>query len=49
MPIRREFWQTQRAQARQELGLGEQPLVVSTFGSQGAKVMNEMTAQLFAL
>jgi UDP-N-acetylglucosamine--N-acetylmuramyl-(pentapeptide) pyrophosphoryl-undecaprenol N-acetylglucosamine transferase len=24
-------------------------LVVSTFGSQGAKVMNEMTAQLFAL
>ena len=49
MPIRRDFWQTQRAQARQALGLGEQPLVVSTFGSQGAKVMNEMTAQLFAL
>ena len=49
MPVRREFWQTQRAQARLELGLGEEPLVVSTFGSQGAKVMNEMTAQLFAL
>jgi UDP-N-acetylglucosamine--N-acetylmuramyl-(pentapeptide) pyrophosphoryl-undecaprenol N-acetylglucosamine transferase len=49
MPIRREFWETQRAQARKELGLGEEPLVVSTFGSQGARVMNEMTAQLFAL
>ena len=49
MPVRREFWETQRAQARRELGLGEEPLVVSTFGSQGAKVMNEMTAQLFAL
>ena len=49
MPIRRDFWETQRAQARQELGIGEEPLVVSTFGSQGAKVMNEMTASLFAL
>jgi UDP-N-acetylglucosamine--N-acetylmuramyl-(pentapeptide) pyrophosphoryl-undecaprenol N-acetylglucosamine transferase len=49
MPIRREFWETQRAQARKELGLGEEPLVVSTFGSQGARVMNEMTARLFAL
>ena len=50
MPIRREFWQTTRQQARQELGLDEHtPLVVSTFGSQGAKAMNEMTAQLFAL
>ena len=49
MPIRREFWETQRAQARRELGIGEEPLVVSTYGSQGAKVMNQMTAQLFAL
>ena len=49
MPIRRDFWETQRAQARRELGIGQEPLVVSTFGSQGAKVMNEMTAQLFAL
>jgi UDP-N-acetylglucosamine--N-acetylmuramyl-(pentapeptide) pyrophosphoryl-undecaprenol N-acetylglucosamine transferase len=49
MPIRREFWETQRAKARQELGIGEEPLVVSTYGSQGAKAMNEMTAQLFAL
>ena len=49
MPIRREFWETQRAQARRELGIGDEPLVVSTYGSQGAKVMNQMTAQLFAL
>ena len=50
MPVRQDFWQTQRSQARRELGLGEDDkLVVSTFGSQGAKVMNEMTAQLFAL
>ena len=49
MPIRREFWQTQRQQARRELGIGDEPLVVSTYGSQGAKVMNQMTAQLFAL
>lgn len=49
MPVRSEFWQTSRKQARMELGLGEEKLVVSTFGSQGAKVMNEMTAQMFAL
>lgn len=49
MPVRQEFWTLTRDQARKQLGLGEEKLVVSTFGSQGAKVMNEMTAQLFAL
>ena len=49
MPIRREFWETDREKARKELGIGDKPLLVSTFGSQGAKAMNEMTAQLFAL
>ena len=49
MPIRQEFWNTDRIQARKELGLGEEPLLVSTFGSQGAKAMNEMIAQMFAL
>lgn len=50
MPVRRDFWELKRSQARKELGLDEEtPLIVSTFGSQGAKVMNEMTAQLFAL
>ena len=49
MPIRREFWETDREKARQELGVGEKPLLVSTFGSQGAKAMNEMIAEMFAL
>ena len=50
MPIRRDFWEKKRADARRELGLDETtPLVVSTFGSQGAKAMNEMIAQMFAL
>ena len=49
MPIRREFWATKREAARRELGIGEKPLLVSTFGSQGAKAMNEMTAELFAI
>ena len=50
MPVRRAFWQMTRAEARQELGLPEElPLVVSTFGSQGAKMMNEVMARLFAV
>ncbi len=49
MPVRREFIYTKKADARRELGLGEKPLVVSAFGSQGAKAMNEVTARLFRL
>ena len=49
MPVRREFIYTQKADARKELGLDEKPLVVSAFGSQGARAMNELTARLFAL
>ena len=49
MPVRREFIYTQKADARKELGLDEKPVVVSAFGSQGAKAMNELTAKLFAL
>ena len=49
MPVRREFIYTKKADARKELGLDERPLVVSAFGSQGAKTMNEVTAQLFKL
>lgn len=49
MPVRREFIFTRKADARRELGLDERPLIVSAFGSQGAKVMNERMAQLFAL
>lgn len=49
MPVRREFIYTQKADARKELGLDDKPLVVSAFGSQGAKAMNEVTAKLFRL
>jgi len=49
MPVRREFIYTQKLDARKELGLDGKPLVVSAFGSQGARAMNELTAKLFAL
>ncbi len=50
MPIRREFTETTREAARAQLGLqaGEK-LVVSAFGSLGAKVMNETIADLMPL
>ena len=49
MPVRREFIFTDKEQARKELGLDSRPLVVSAFGSNGAKVMNETVAGLFRL
>ena len=50
MPVRREFVYTKKADARRELGIEENvPLVVSAFGSQGAKAMNEAMGQLFRL
>ncbi len=49
MPVRREFIYTKKEDARKELGLDDRPLVMSAFGSQGAKAMNEVTAQLFRL
>lgn len=49
MPVRREFIYTQKKAAREELGLDERPVIVSAFGSQGAKAMNEVTAQLFRM
>ncbi len=49
MPVKREFIYTQKTDARAELKLDDRPVVVSAFGSQGAKAMNEMTAKLFAL
>ena len=48
MPIHRGFVTMSREQARKELGLGEEKLVVSAFGSQGAKKMNETIARIFA-
>lgn len=49
MPIRREFIYTDKTAARQELGADDRPLVVSAFGSLGAKVMNEEIADLFPM
>ena len=49
MPIHRGFVTITREQARKELGLTDEKLVVSAFGSQGAKKMNETMAKVFAL
>ena len=49
MPIRREFIYADKAAARKELGLGYGPVVVSAFGSLGAKKMNEAVCELLKL
>ena len=49
MPVRHEFITTGKAEAKKALGLEDRQVVVSAFGSQGAKVMNENTAAMFAL
>ena len=49
MPVRKEFIFTKKEDARRELGLDDRPLILSAFGSQGAKVMNEVTLDLLAL
>ena len=49
MPVNKAFLTTDRDQARRELKLDDRPLVVTAFGSQGAKVMNQTVAELFRL
>lgn len=50
MPIQKGFIFQDRAAARKELGLSEEELlVVSAFGSLGAKVMNQAMAELFRM
>ena len=49
MPVRREFVFNDRQAARKELGIKDELLVVSAFGSLGAKAMNEKVAELFKL
>jgi UDP-N-acetylglucosamine--N-acetylmuramyl-(pentapeptide) pyrophosphoryl-undecaprenol N-acetylglucosamine transferase len=49
MPVRRDFIYADKAAARKELGLDGRPLVVSTFGSQGARAMNLAVAELMKL
>lgn len=50
MPVREEFIYTKRADARARLGLADdRPLVVSAWGSLGAREMNKLIAGFFAL
>ena len=49
MPVRSEFLLTRREDARRELGLDARPLIVSAFGSLGAKAMNETMADFMKL
>ena len=48
MPVRKEFLYTTKEEARRALGLSGH-VVVSAFGSQGAKVMNETIADMMPL
>lgn len=49
MPVREEFVYTRREDARRELGLDDKPLVVSAWGSLGAREMNKKIAQFMKL
>ena len=49
MPVREEFLYTDRAEARKALGLDERPLVISAWGSLGAREMNKKITSFMAL
>ena len=49
MPVRKDFLFQDKEKAKKELGLEGRQVVVSAFGSQGAKVMNETMAGMFPL
>ena len=49
MPVRGEFIYNDKKACREKLGLDSRPVILSTFGSQGAKAMNEMTAELMRM
>lgn len=49
MPVREEFFYTAKAEARKRLGLDERPVVVSAWGSLGAREMNKKIADFMAL
>jgi UDP-N-acetylglucosamine--N-acetylmuramyl-(pentapeptide) pyrophosphoryl-undecaprenol N-acetylglucosamine transferase len=48
-PVRPEFFSADRMQAKQALRLDNRPVVVSIFGSQGARDMNRITLELMKL
>ena len=50
MPVRQEFLFGNKEAARKELGIDDgKPVILSAFGSQGAKVMNETMADMMPL
>lgn len=49
MPVREEFVFTKRDDARKKLGLGDEPLIVSAWGSLGAREMNKKIAHFMKL
>ena len=49
MPVRKEFIHLKKAEARAELGLDSRPLVVTAFGSLGARAMNYAVADMLKL
>lgn len=49
MPVRDEFIYADRQKAREKMGLDERPLVVSYWGSLGAREMNKIIARFMKL
>lgn len=49
MPVDRAFYSLDRESARKELGIGDEPLVLSAFGSLGARDMNKAIADIFPM
>ena len=49
MPVQEGFLYGDKKAAREKLGLGDKPVVLSAFGSLGAKHMNEIMAELMCL
>ena len=49
MPVRKEFILKGKEEAKRELGLDSRPVVVSAFGSLGARQMNFAVADMFKL
>ena len=49
MPVRSEFLYTKKAEARKALGIDDKPLVVSFWGSLGAREMNKKIATVMGI
>lgn len=49
MPVRQEFIYTKQAEARKALGLDDRPMILSAWGSLGAREMNKIIAVFFKL